>query len=97
MQDKYNKKIIENNDKYVIYYSKWCGYSMDAIKLLKKKNKTFKAYDIDDIKGGLEVLLKKLRNNSDITNFNKKHHTRPIIFNKGKYIGGFIELKKSLL
>ena len=61
MTNKIIKKILDNSDKFVIFYSNWCGYSMNAVDLLKLKDKTFKAYEIDDIKGGKEKLLNILK------------------------------------
>jgi glutaredoxin len=94
MLDKYNKKIqtYNNQDIYIIFYSPWCQYSKSAIQLLEDENKSFKGYDIDNFNGGLDTLLYYLNLNKELTNFNPSHKTRPIIFYKGKFIGGFSEL-----
>lgn len=98
MCDKFNKKIINNEteDIYIIFYSKWCKYSMDALSLMETNKKQFKGYDIDKIKGNLPRLLDCLQKNANITSFNIEHKTRPIIFYKGKFIGGYSELLKVL-
>ena len=44
----YTKKILNNSDKYIIFYYKWCGYSMKAIDLLKQKKVPFKGYIINN-------------------------------------------------
>jgi len=86
--DKYTKKILENKDKYIIFYSDWCGYCENALKLLKKHNLSFKGYKIDKIEGGINTLLKNLKKTKHITNFDPNHKSRPIIFKYGKYLGG---------
>ena len=96
MTDKYTTKIIENKDKFTIFYSDWCGYSSSAIELLKKNDKPFKGYKIDKINGGIRVLTKCLSDSKEITSFNENHKTRPVIFYDGKYIGGYTELTKYL-
>lgn len=96
MIDKYTKKVIDNQDKYVIFYSEWCGYSQKAIELLKEKNVSFKGYIIDKIKGNLHELLIALKKTSSITNFDIEHKTRPIIFKNGVFLGGYSELMKDL-
>lgn len=93
MIDKYTKKILTNNDKYVIFYSEWCGYSMKAVKLLENNKLQFKGYKIDKIKGDIDTLVSNLKLTSNLTNFNKKHRTRPIIFKNGKFLGGYTELQ----
>ena len=96
--DKFQKKIDINKNKniYLIFYNKWCFYCMDAFKYLKDKKKSYKGYDIDNIKGGIDYVLKCSKKNKEKTGFNPAHKTKPIIFYKGKFIGGFFELKKLL-
>ena len=93
--DKYNKKIIsyKSSDIYVIFYSPKCKYSVDALELMKHKNKSFKGYNVDKIHGGFGKLLNYLTNNKQSTGFLETHKTKPIIFHKGNFIGGFTELK----
>lgn len=57
--DECNKKILEYKeiDLYIVFYSSWCKPSQDALSLLKNNNLSYKAYEIDDIKGGKERLL----------------------------------------
>lgn len=94
MSDKFSRKVLENSDKFIIFYSDWCRFSMDAIELLKKSGKPFKGYKIDGIKGGMDRILASFNNNKDKLEFDTTHRTRPIVFYKGKFIGGFTELKK---
>jgi len=96
--DKYNKKILQykNDDVFIIFYSEWCQYCQKTIELFDKKKLSYKAYDIDKIEGDIEVLLKYLKKWSSITQFNKTHKTRPIIFYKGKFVGGYDDLTKKL-
>lgn len=98
MCDKFNKKILDNKefDRYIIFYSPWCPFCSSAIDLLKENKKNFKGYNIDNIKGGLDKILFCLKKNSDTTKFKEDHKTRPIIFYKGVFIGGFTDLKKHL-
>lgn len=94
MKDKIIKAILENEDKYVIFYSNWCGYSMNAIELLKDNKLPFNGYNIDKI--GMSNLLNSLIKNKVKVEFNEEHKTRPIIFKYGKFLGGYTELYNSL-
>jgi len=67
---------------------------MDAIDLLKDNKKPFKGYKIDKLKGDLSQLISYLKNTSNNTDFDITHTTRPIIFYKGKFIGGHSQLSK---
>jgi len=94
--DKYTRKVLKNNDKYVIFYSDWCGYCETAIDILKNNNISFKGYKIDKVKGGINTLLQKFKKTKHLTNFNVNHKARPIIFKEGKYFGGCNDLIKLL-
>lgn len=101
--DKYNKKISEykKDDIFVVFYmdrSK-CIYSYNTIELLKRKQKSFKGYLVKrgNGKDKLKDLLPCLKKTKTSTHFDIKHHTLPIIFYKGKFIGGYTELKNSNL
>lgn len=98
MYDKYNKKIMDYKDEnvFIIFYSPWCKFCDGAIELLKKENMSFKGYNIDNMKGGMDKLLHYLKKQKSLTNFNEEHKTRPIIFYKGKFIGGLDDLKSYL-
>lgn len=91
--DKITSKIMENDDYFVIFYNDWCGFSMNAIELLKEHNCSFKGYNIDKICGKMDSLLISLLRTKKITNYDPKHKTRPIIFHKGKFVGGYTELQ----
>ena len=86
-------KVLKHNNKYVMFYSKWCSYSTKAIDKIKKSGETFRFYDIDSIQNGMELILDDLNKNASKTNFDSNHTTRPIIFYKGNFIGGYSELK----
>ena len=92
--DKFNKKIFKykNKDIFIVFYSDWCPYSVKALELLKNNKRSFKAYKIDKIRGGMDRLLDNLKRQSKMTQFDKDHTTRPIIFLKGKFIGGHDDL-----
>lgn len=98
MCDKITAKIKQyaNDDIFIIFYSDYCGYCKNAIEMLKTKNKSFKGYDIEQIKGGLDRILYCFSQNSEELEFNITHKTRPVIFYKGKFIGGFTDLQKML-
>ena len=90
--DKYTTKILDNDDKFVVFYSEWCGYSKSAVDLLKKHKIAHKKYKIDKIKGQLEKLLECFNKTKLLTKYNCDHKTRPIIFHKGKFLGGYDDL-----
>ena len=98
MCDKYNKKILDykNENIFIIFYSPSCKYCTNAIDLLKYKNLSFKGYNIDNLKGGLNKLLYHLKQQKELTKFNENHKTKPIIFYKGIFIGGFSDLEDFL-
>jgi glutaredoxin len=96
MLDKYTKKILQHNDKYIIFYSNWCKFSKQALNLLSDHKLNFKGYQIDKINGDINILLACLKKTHDLTYFNVNHNTRPIIFKNSKFIGGYMELQKSL-
>lgn len=94
--DKYNKKIIDNkdNDIFIIFYSDWCGICKATLDFFKENKLSYKGYNIDKIDGNLNKLIQCLTKKKDITDFNPTHKTRPVIFKKGKFIGGLSDLKK---
>ena len=81
--------------KYVIFIKKECPYSKAAIKLIKSiKQKKYKVIDVNEI-GGKEKVIKILKKLKYIGK-KIKHKTVPIIFENGKFIGGYEELKTKL-
>lgn len=97
--DKYNKKILNNNVDFIIFYKnvEYCGYSKNSIELLKKSGYPFKGYCVKDPFANVDRkdnLIKCLKDNSDLTGFDHSHNTLPIIFYKGKFVGGYTELVK---
>lgn len=95
MCDKLIKKInsYKAQDVFIIFYSKWCPYCVEAITVLKSNNKLFKGYNIDKMSLNISDLLECFVNNKNVINFNPNHKTRPIIFYRGKFIGGLSDLK----
>ena len=90
--DKYNKKILDNKEKdfFIVFYKKGCPYCKGAMELFRRNKKSFKGYVVKDT----NKILKKLIELKDLTGFNEDHTTVPIIFRKGKFIGGFDNLKE---
>lgn len=86
-------KEYQNENTYVVLYREGCPYSQRALALLKKKNKPYKGYIIDrtEQKNIADCLSEKKEINKD-----SKHTTVPMIFYRGKFIGGFSELSKQL-
>lgn len=71
------------NDDWTIYTLSWCGYCKAAKSLLKEKNIKFVEHDVSE-----------LSNVSDcLSNLTKSYNLYPMIFKKGKFIGGFSDLK----
>jgi len=90
MNNKITKKIEKNSNIITIFYSKWCTYSIKALKLLEKKKIPYKGYIID--KYGINNILKFLEEDKEKIKFNIEHKTRPIIFYKSSFIGGYSDL-----
>lgn len=98
IQEILNPKL---KDHYIIFYSEWCPFSMDAIELLTNTRTPYISHIIDTMRighttGDLKKLLSRFKQYKDVLKFNEKHSTRPIIFYNGKFIGGYQELKKHL-
>lgn len=80
--------LIKSSDGYVIIYSDWCKFSQSALRKLEDKDAV--KIDIDDLEVSFQILLDDLRKASLIPS---SHTTRPIIFRKGKFIGGDSDLR----
>ena len=85
---------MANPKSYVIFYSYWCAYSLNAIQLLKDKQVQYKGYNIDKINGKMNTVLHYLEITKDITKFKSSHTSRPIIFKYSQFLGGYTELKR---
>lgn len=94
MSDSYTDKIIKNENIAIIFYNDWCKYSQASLKILKNKKIKYKGYNIDKINGGLETLLEYLSKTKDSTGYDTNYKSRPVIFYKKKFIGGYYELIK---
>jgi glutaredoxin-related protein len=84
---KYFDKITkyENDDIHLVFYSSWCGFSMKLLHFLKDKQINHKGYEVSN---DFKNVLKDLIDNKDKLVFDPEHDTRPIVFYKGKFIGG---------
>jgi hypothetical protein len=90
-----NQKIAKHSDKFVLFYSKWCGYSVKALKRLQESRVPHRAYVIDDISSNIGPLLEHLQEGATVHGFPKSHKTRPIIFRNGVYFGDSDKLMKT--
>lgn len=84
------KKILSNSstDMYIVFYSKWCDYSVKSINMLVDNKKSFKAYNIENI-GDFNSILQYFIKYKSLLKFDETHKTRPIIFKNGKFMGGY--------
>jgi glutaredoxin len=85
---------IKSNE-WVILYSPWCGYSKAALQLFSSKKIPKVAIDIENINGSMNEIRSMLSRDSTI-GFPYEYSTRPMIFNDGKWLGGYNELKEYL-
>lgn len=92
-----NKIVYAEPNTYIIFYDPACGYSKKALADLRSSKKPYKGYDITQIKGGLPKLIDTLTSNAELIGFNTSHHTKPVVFYDGKFIGGSTELEKYLV
>jgi len=88
------EKVKKHNDKLVIFYSDWCPYSKDAVKLSRQSGVKHRHYKIDNVPGGFPAILEIFNKRSNETGYDKNHKTKPIVFYKGKFVGGYTELSK---
>lgn len=87
-----DKILLADKNCYVIFYDPLCYYSRQALELLNNNNLNYKGYNINNINGSMEKILKLFISNKSILKFNVNHNTKPIIFINGKFVGGFSEL-----
>ena len=71
---------------FVIFGSDYCIWCANAKELAKTKNVSFVYYDIESLPTGYFGYVKK--------RMSKTHSTIPIIFYKGKFVGGFDAMNK---
>ena len=92
--DKFTHKILKykKEDIYIIFYYKQCPYSQNALNYIKTNNLSLKGYDIEKVTGKLNKVLNCLNKTSNVTEFITTHKTVPIIFHKGKFVGGLDKL-----
>ena len=91
MINKVVKKIFNNDDKFTIFYSEWCPWSMKAVDLLKEKKVEFKGYKIENVGEDMKSLSEQFLKEPSL-DYNPKHLTRPVIFKNKKFIGGYTDL-----
>lgn len=89
--NKYIDKINNNSDAFVVFYmsTKYCSFSRKAFELLRKYKQSYKGYKMKDPL----INLNKKKELIKCLKLKGKHETFPIIFHKGKFIGGYTELK----
>lgn len=68
---------------FVIYYSYDCPFCLKALQLLKDNHAAYEAIEITDLQNTLKLLGNKLPSS---------HKTKPIIFLRGKFLGGYTQL-----
>ena len=90
---------VDDNDKTIFIYARpKCPHCIGLVKYLKKNNKQTKFYDnliyVEvDSEGPKNIFSKK----NILKNLNKEigdHTTVPIVFYKGKFLGGFDKTKE---
>ena len=93
--DEINRKILNNkaNDIFIFFYWNTCPHSIAAKSRLKNDKLSYKGYEISK---NTEYVLNCLRDGSDKTGFDRNHRTVPIVFYKGKFIGGNSDLNRYL-
>jgi glutaredoxin len=82
------KILYAEHGTFIIFFIHGCKFCDTALQFLHDNNLTYKGYNIDDIPGGMNKLLDVLRRNAQLIYFNPHHHTKPIIFLNGKFLGG---------
>ena len=85
------KKIV-NTNKIVIFGLLTCGYCKATIKYLEDKKISFKFYNIKDYYLIFFKILHNVIKNHPELKINMNHHTIPVIFSNGKFIGGYSDL-----
>jgi len=82
-----NREILGSGQhrevEFVIYYSYDCPFCLKALQLLKDKKATYSAVEITDLPSTLRSLGNLLPSS---------HNTKPIIFRRGKFLGGYTQL-----
>lgn len=81
-------------DTYVIFFTPNCIYSIKALELLRSAKVPYKAYDINDLPGGLYRLIFIFNCHSNDIRFDSNHTTKPLIFYNHQFIGGYNQLIK---
>lgn len=91
------QKIYQYPDTYVIFFTYECPYCQRAMSLLKENNVTWKGYNINDISGGQDELLRSLNYKRLLDEYNRTHNTvhrtRPFVFYNEKFVGGLSDLQ----
>jgi len=92
--DKYNNKIkqYKDDDLFIIFYNPDCPYCKNAFKYMEDKGFAYKGYIIDKYPDERDKLLECLMKDKENNGFRSDHTTVPIIFYKGKFVGGYTDL-----
>lgn len=87
-------KLIENdkNNYFTVFYSPECYFSQKALDLLRKNRVGFKGYVIEQNKQLYLNALRLIKFDEDSNKRLAGHDTKPIVFYKMYFIGGFSEL-----
>lgn len=73
---------------WFVFTKEGCSYCQKAKDLLKKEGLRFKERKITD--------KNKEKVYADVDGYTKKYRYYPMIFNRGKFVGGYTELEKML-
>ena len=90
------KKITNENKEIVMFGLSDCIYCKKTLQLLKKNKITYKYYSIDDYFNLFFKVLVEVAKYFPNFEINIDHKTVPVIFYKGKFIGGFTEISQYL-
>lgn len=90
------RKITNKNKQIVMFGLSHCGYCKKTLELLKKNKITYKYYSIDDYFNLFFKVLVEVAKYFPNFEINIDHKTVPVIFYKGKFIGGFTEISQYL-
>lgn len=84
------KKILKYKDEHVVvfFYKNTCPYTQLTKTFLEKNSIPSKGYEVIN-RQEFDIILNKLKDDTQALNFDTNHHTFPIVFYKGKYIGGY--------
>jgi glutaredoxin len=88
--------LISSFDGFVIVYRSSCPYSQNAVHALEKSGQPLQKFELSQIDASnpKETMINQFK--KTISTFPSSHFTVPMIFYKGKFIGGYDQLKSYL-